>query len=107
MVRNPRSLNLRKSLSHDTPGTERIAFLYFDPITEPEALAAQVSTSSSARIELREFPDEVDVLWILIGPVHVQVRPPTGLDQPARTPDRGDRPVIRERMPAEASTDKR
>ncbi len=53
---SPRSLNLRKSLSHDTPGTERIAFLYFDPITEPEALTAEVSTSSSARIELRNSP---------------------------------------------------
>jgi hypothetical protein len=66
---SPRTTNLRESLSQDPPGTERIAFLIFDALTEPEVRSADEQGLAFRPTRAPLLPDEVDVLWILIGPV--------------------------------------
>jgi hypothetical protein len=72
------STNLRKSLSHDPPDTERIAFLVFDVDAEPEIRSAQEQGSDFCPTRAPALPAEVDVVWILVGPVACRYHPQDG-----------------------------
>lgn len=75
---SPNCNNLCKSLSHDPPGTERIAFLVFDPITEPEIDSARQQGTAFCPTRTPALPPEVDVVWILAGPVACRFDPTGG-----------------------------
>lgn len=62
------SSNLRESLANE-PNTERHAVLVFDPYTEPEHQAAIDQGIDFCPTQNLLLPDEIDVLWFIIGPV--------------------------------------
>jgi hypothetical protein len=60
--------NLRKSLANE-PNTEHHAVLVFDRYTEPEHQTAIEQGINFCPIQELQLPDEIDVLWFIIGPV--------------------------------------
>lgn len=62
------SNNLQDSLANE-PNTERHAVLVFDPYTEPEYQTAIDQGIEFCPTQDLLLPDEIDVLWFIIGPV--------------------------------------
>lgn len=62
------SSNLRKSLANE-PNTEHHAVLVFDRYTEPEHQTAIDQGIDFCPTQELQLPDEIDVLWFIIGPV--------------------------------------
>lgn len=62
------SLNLRKSLRNEL-NMERHAVLVFDSATEPEYDSAVKGRTSFVPTKELILPEEIDVLWFILGPV--------------------------------------
>ncbi|MGH9225745.1 MAG: hypothetical protein ACRD2W_18605 [Acidimicrobiales bacterium] len=68
-LRSEASKNLRGSLANEPPGTERHAVLVFDAATEPEYRSAVELGTAFCPSQRVDLPDEIDVLWFILGPV--------------------------------------
>lgn len=64
-----RSANLKESLRNEADGVERHAVLVLDPVLEPEYRAAVETADAFCPSLAPALPDEVDVVWFILGPV--------------------------------------
>jgi hypothetical protein len=85
-LESDRSTNLRDSLRNETSGVERHAVLVLDPAMEPEYWAAVEAPEAFCPTRAPFLPDEVDVLWFILGPAACVYRDGVGWEAFA-TPD--------------------
>lgn len=75
---HPDNDNLRASLANEPAGTERHAFLVFDPLVEPQARSAAEVGLQFGPTRRLVLPEEIDVLWFLLGPLASRFDPENG-----------------------------
>lgn len=91
---------LRAQLATEPQPVERHAVLVFDPEVEPGTQTAAEQGTDFCPTEPLDLPDEVDVLWPILGPVACRYSTATGWQALARPEAAQAPPTVRALWPA-------